>query len=421
MTSRRRFLKNGVALAGASGAGLWTPRTGLASVSGADLKFIFVLNFGGWDQSRVWAPEFDNHFVDMEREATKSLIGNIEFVDHPERPSVREFFTDFHQECVAVNGYLVHAVAHSTCLRITMTGSTSQDRADWGAIIGGSAAADYALPQVVLGGASFPGRFGAYITSTGTGDQLGSLIDGTIHEMSDVPVGGFDSQLEQIMDVALAERLAAAQTTATHGRDSELKRLHQVALERAQILKGLQEELDWTGLSAFNRQRNLAMELLSRGVTRVASLRFKHNGWDTHTHNSVHQTEDYEKLFEALSELKNQLRQTTAPDGGSLADQTVVVVFSEMGRTPRPNVNEGKDHWPYTSMLIIDPRRTEGRTIGGYDDYYYGYPVNLESGEIDENADVITAEGMGATLLAMADIDPEEFTSGSSTLDAILD
>ena len=36
-------------------------------------------------------------------------------------------------------------------------------------------------------------------------------------------------------------------------------------------------------------------------------------------------------------------------------DETTFVVMSEMGRTPALNGNEGKDHWPYTSALVMGP------------------------------------------------------------------
>ena len=35
----------------------------------------------------------------------------------------------------------------------------------------------------------------------------------------------------------------------------------------------------------------------------------------------------------------------------TLAEETVVVVLSEMGRTPGINGTDGKDHWPWTSAM----------------------------------------------------------------------
>jgi hypothetical protein len=96
----------------------------------------------------------------------------------------------------------------------------------------------------------------------------------------------------------------------------------------------------------------------------------------------------------------------------TLADETVVVVLSEMGRTPLLNGFLGKDHWPYTAMMITGPNVLGGRVIGGYDDDYYGLEVDPASGEAADGTQVLSAEAVGATLLAMADIDPAEHVTG---------
>lgn len=419
MTTRRRFLAGSSALLGASSLGLVNPRQAFAA-AGNDLKFIFVVNYGGWDPTRVLAPEFDNPFVDMESDAWKETVGSLEYVAHEGRPSVSRFFETYASQCVIFKGVLVPSVAHENCLRISMTGSTAQDRSDWAAILGGQAATDYALPQVVVGGPSFPGDFGAYVTRTGTGNQLEALLDGSIADWSDTPVDRFDWRSEDIMDRYLSNRSAAAADYAKAGRDAELRASLEVAIERSQYLKTLTNEVEWSGITSFAGQAELAADLLSLGVSRVATLSFSYYGWDSHVQNDLYQSLNFEQLFAQLLDLKELLSLRKSPTGNSLADETVIVVLSEMGRTPQLNSSDGKDHWPYTSTLVVNPNRTEGRVIGAYDDYYYGKTIDLESGEVAEDATNLAAETVGATLLAMADIDPEPFTSGVDPVTAAL-
>ena len=40
-------------------------------------KFVFVVAQGGWDTTRVFAPEFDNASVDMEADAETATVGGI--------------------------------------------------------------------------------------------------------------------------------------------------------------------------------------------------------------------------------------------------------------------------------------------------------------------------------------------------------
>ena len=52
-----------------------------------------------------------------------------------------------------------------------------------------------------------------------------------------------------------------------------------------------------------------------------------------------------------------------------LSDSVVVAVSSDFSRTPTYNGNNGKDHWPYTSMMLYGPGRIPGgRLVGATDD-----------------------------------------------------
>ena len=103
-----------------------------------------------------------------------------------------------------------------------------------------------------------------------------------------------------------------------------------------------------------------------------------------------------------------------------LADETVVVVLSEMGRTPQLNALDGKDHWPFTSAMLIGPGLTGSRVVGGFDALYYGRSVDPSSGEIAASGPLLSAETLGATLLTLADIDPALHVAGVEPLWGIL-
>jgi uncharacterized protein (DUF1501 family) len=87
----------------------------------------------------------------------------------------------------------------------------------------------------------------------------------------------------------------------------------------------------------------------------------------------------------------------------------VTVVISEMGRAPTINASGGKDHWTFTSAMLVGPQIAGGRVFGAYDEAYVGRPIDLASGEPTDNGTLLSTENLGATLLAMADVDPGEF------------
>jgi uncharacterized protein (DUF1501 family) len=390
-----------------------------APVSGNNLKFVFVMNYGGWDPTRVLAGEFWNSFVDMERDAEAVSVGDLTYVAHRDRPSVDTFFERYAHQSLILKGVQVPSVAHENCLRLMMTGSTSSERADWPAIVGHTRADDFALPHIVIQGPAFPGPAGSAVTRTGSSGQLEGMLSGNIIGWSDTQTSKPGSQAEARMDDYLSRRLAAVAETHGSAAMRERAAYYLTAQERSRDLKDLASVLDWSGGTALGSQVDLAVDALSMGISRCAMLSSNY-GWDTHTNNDETQSSNFESLFDALVELMEKMSATPGESSDFLIDETVLVVLSEMGRTPQLNADEGKDHWPYTSVLISGPRFTGGRVVGGYDNYYYGKTVDRATGELSDKGHDLNVEELGATLLLAAGIDPNDHLTGVQGISGVI-
>jgi hypothetical protein len=57
--------------------------------------------------------------------------------------------------------------------------------------------------------------------------------------------------------------------------------------------------------------------------------------------------------------------------------------------------------------------------IGGCDEQVLGLPVDPVSGDTTVSGQVLSAEALGATPLAMADVDPDEYVAGISPITAV--
>ncbi len=101
-------------------------------------------------------------------------------------------------------------------------------------------------------------------------------------------------------------------------------------------------------------------------------------------------------------------------------DETVFVIMSEMGRTPKLNGNDGKDHWPYTSAMVMGPGLKGGRVVGATDEFYYGKTIDMTSGDLWRDGEDLTVGSLGATLMAAADIDPGDYLPGVSPVYGVL-
>ena len=425
LPSRRGLLRGAVALGGATAmsGGLAMPRPARAAagspsggtVSGADLKYLFVFAGGGWDPTRVFADGFDNSAVDMESSADRGTAGGITYVDAPDRPSVRSFFENYHQQTVIFNGVMVRSIAHEICTMIALTGTTSGLVPDWPAILGGASGDRYTLPHLVMTGPSFPGDLGEAVVRSGTSGQLDALLSGEISSWSDSTLNRLSSPSQGILDNYVRRRSLARADGAKTALDRSLASAYSASVEKSVDLKDLRYVMSFAGASDLASAGSVAVQALSLGLARCVSVTYPIDfggEWDTHVNNDAQQSPLWEGLFSGLLAIFDELESTPGEVGGTLADEVVVVVMSEMGRTPALNGLSGKDHWPYTSVMVSGPNLEGSRVIGGFDASWYGELIDPSTGDNAEAGGVLSAESVGATLLALGDVDPDSYVSG---------
>ena len=92
--------------------------------------------------------------------------------------------------------------------------------------------------------------------------------------------------------------------------------------------------------------------------------------------------------------------------------------MSEMGRTPALNGAEGKDHWPYTSLMLIGPGVSGGRVLGATNAALVGQPIELSTGTPASSGSVLTPAAVAAGLLSHLDVDPAEHFPGITPFSA---
>lgn len=400
--SRRRFLSRcGHGLAGAALTAALPGAVGaaLAGSSSPRRRFVFVINQGGWDPLMVFAPMFGNPSIEMPPASSAATIAGIPLVDSPQRPSVRAFFERHGARTLLVHGLAVRSVAHDVCQVTMMTGAATGGGADFASRLSTLADTD-ALPHLVLAGPVYPGAFASRVARAGATGQLQELVSGAILDRSDLPLSPLRAPSQRLLD-DFVRRRAAAWADAGGPTRQTLPEAH----ARAARLEDLRWEMSFATDGGLASQVDVAVQALARGVARCVTVSPPF-GWDTHTDNDNQQSQRFEGLFAGLSRLVTRLETTAGPDARPLADDTVVVVLSEMARTPRLNSDLGRDHWPWTTAMVIGAGVTGGRAVGGYDSSYAGRGVDPATGELAPGADAPTPAQLGATLLALADLDP---------------
>ncbi|MEX0713179.1 MAG: DUF1501 domain-containing protein, partial [Pirellulales bacterium] len=161
---------------------------------------------------------------------------------------------------------------------------------------------------------------------------------------------------------------------------------------------------DEYGRNEAGQRMLMARRLVAAGV-RFVSLTY--GGWDMHTSISAGMRSQLPAFDQALSTLINDL------DRNGLLDETLVMVSSEFGRTPKVNGTAGRDHWPKVFSVVLAGGGTKRGSIFGASNSTASEPEDDEIGPEDLATTVYHQLGIVADKELMAPGDrPIEIVNG---------
>ena len=115
------------------------------------------------------------------------------------------------------------------------------------------------------------------------------------------------------------------------------------------------------------------------------------NSWDTHAANFDWLRGALPSLDLTYSALLDDL------NSHGLLDETLVVVMSDMGRTPQVNNNAGRDHWSYAYSVLFAGAGIRGGTVHGASDAHAAYVKDRP----------VSTSDICATIYHLLGIDPD--------------
>ena len=410
-----------------SGAAAALGLPALAAGSG-NKKLVVVLASGGWDVTFGLDPKLASNFVEgPEFYSNPDLPDDIESVrtyssipvayNPVKRRKVTAFFEDFSDRALVINGIWMGVLSHEGALARILTGAKTRDRGDLCAIAGHDAAKG--LGYVDLAGLGMFGEFAATSGRVGRRRQIKALLDpGTDFVAPEdigyrYPIYRPGARLADPLaewSAARAERFRAERSQllgVDAAVDDYIGSLSNSAALRASGAS-LMDDIPWGGSPSFAGDVQFAVQLLAKDVCRSVLLSTRQQ-WDTHADNSA-QHNSWNTTFGGLSQLVTQL------EAAGLYEDTLVMVVSEMTRTPLMNMHEGKDHWPHTSAMLFGGPIRGGRVIGGTDDWLMSRPVDLSSGALDDSGSLIRYDNLSAGILEVMDVDPGAWFPGITPL-----
>ncbi len=241
----------------------------------------------------------------------------------------------------------------------------------------------------------FPARggyLGARYDAFQTEDPAGPIPDVRAIAKGERQQGRLDS-------LTVLERSFAAGRLAD--LDSE-RTLHRTSIERALRLMSSAQlaafdvgeapkaEREAYGDTPFGRGCLAALRLVEAGA-RCVEVTLP--GWDTHIDNATGQAKQLATLDPALAALIRGLKER------GLYDDTLLLVATEFGRTPKLNLTEGRDHWPHGFSVLLGGGGLRGGLAVGETD---------PSGEKRTPAREVRVEDIHATILRQLGINTSE-------------
>jgi uncharacterized protein (DUF1501 family) len=145
-------------------------------------------------------------------------------------------------------------------------------------------------------------------------------------------------------------------------------------------------------------------------------VKIDYDAWDTHTNNfSILRENKLPGLDQTYSALMEDL------DARGLLDETLVVVMSEMGRTPRINGRAGRDHWTDCYSILLAGAGIRGGTVYGASDSQAAYVKDQPVSTSDICATIYHCLGIDPTFLVLDRSGrPMEIAHGGQPIQGIL-
>lgn len=83
-------------------------------------------------------------------------------------------------------------------------------------------------------------------------------------------------------------------------------------------------------------------------------------------------------------------------------DNTLIVLYSDFGRTPKVNNNNGRDHWPVGGALMIGGGIQGGRVVGATDDNLRALSINKDTGAAEVGSSfTLSPSNLGGAVLEL--------------------
>ena len=407
---RRNFLK----LLGLAGLGLAMPfgwpaltRAKDEDDSYAGPYYVVFNASGGWDTTYLMDPKGINEINRLYQEGDILTRGAHKYAPTAKHQqggmSNEDFYSEFGDELLVLNGLDYSVNNHSPGARYMATGKLdSLAYPTFAALVAACQGPACPISYLTFGNYSATGNLVAmsrvpYIPSLqriANADSVEGNAKSPFHD-------GF--ALDRI-EQALADQNAARTQVP---RLPRLERAENMLYAAQVNSKALQRVTAFIPSSIpkerLAQQAEIALASFKAGVCVSANLTI--GQFDSHANNDVDQMKLIPEFLAGIAYVMRRAEEL------QIRDQLVVIVQSEMGRTPTYNKGNGKDHWSIGSIMFLGRGIKGNRVIGATDEKQFHVPIDAQTLACDKDNGIrVRPEHIHAALREFAGIANHPFS-----------
>lgn len=409
-STRRDFVK----LCGLAGLGLQVPIT--VQSRAAESKelppyegpYYVVFNAaGGWDTTYLMDPKGINNINRLFKEGDILTKGNHKFAPTAKHKtggmSNEDFYADFGRDLLVLNGLDYSVNNHSPGARYMATGKLdSLAYPTFAALVAACKGPTCPLSFLTFGNYSNTGNLVAMsrvpylpsLTGIANADSVGGNARSPYHE---------DFALKRIEEALQKENEARA----AQGRLPRQERADNMLYAAQVNSKALQRVTQYIPATVpkerLSQQAEIALASFKAGVCVSANLTI--GQFDSHANNDPDQMKLIPELLAGIAYFIRRAGEL------KIREKLVVVMQSEMGRTPTYNNGNGKDHWSVGSVMFIGPVIKGDRMLGATDEKQFQVALNPQTLAIDKEKGIrVRPEHVHEALRELAGIADHPFS-----------
>lgn len=362
---------------------------------------------GGWDTTYLMDPKGVGGINRLYQEGDIVTAGQhrvAPIAKHIEAGmSNEDFFARYGAELRVLNGLDLSVNNHTPCARYMATGKLdSLAYPTFPALVAACVGAEAPLAFLTFGNYSATGNLVPmsrvpYLQSLRLLARADSVQGIEQHPYHDAFV---TDRIERTLEQQFEARVSEVKLPRVERSQSMLYAAQNNSKSLERVIPFIPKE---PAKERLSQQTDIVLAAFKAGVCISANLSI--GQFDSHNNND---TDQMKLIPEFLAGIDDLLRRA---EDLQIRDRLVVIVQSEMGRTPDYNSGNGKDHWSIGSIMFLGSGIVGNRVIGATDEKQQVTTVNPQTLDIDREGGIrVRPEHIHQALRELAGVQDHAFS-----------